>query len=214
MIRKYGPNDIIHFGKHKGKRIHEIASEDPSYITWMLESIPAFFITPEDMLNLMLHNQDLKLIGEQQPHYLRKQSIFEFQFMMSLPQTPPHLWSQLKTTRRNKARLKRVKPLLSSYKLFNLASLLFECGAAQSWQYCELGVDSSGCPMIRVYANMQASLCQRNDSEAALIAKEGMLSSDFPTLVKLEINMDTPGFGALAYRLVELRLLQLPNTTV
>jgi hypothetical protein len=48
-------------------------------------------------------------------------------------------------------------------------------------------------------------------SEAALIAREGMLSSQFPTLVKLELNMDMPGFGALAFRLVELGLLQLPK---
>ena len=212
MIKKYGPNDTLNFGKHKGKRIHEIASEDPTYITWMLDSIPAFYITPEDMLNLMLHNQDLKLIGEQQPNYMRKQHMFEIQFIMSRPRIDVALWSSLKTTRKNAGRLKGIKDLLPAYQPCNITTMMFECVADNSWQYCQLGVDITGCPMIRVYANLSDSLRAKEQSEAALIAREGMLSPQFPTLVKLEVNMDMPGFGALAFRLVELGLLQLPKS--
>jgi hypothetical protein len=212
MIKKYGPNDTLHFGKHMGKRIHEIASEDPTYITWMLDSIPAFYITPEDMLNLMLHNQDLKLIGEQQPNYMRKQHMFEIQFIMSRPRVDVAQWSSLKMTRKNARRLKGIKDLLSAYQPCNITTMMFECVTDKSWQYCQLCVDITGCPMIRVYADLSDSLRAKEQSEAALIAREGMLSPQFPTLVKLEVNMDMPGFGALAFQLVELGMLQLPKT--
>ena len=108
--------------------------------------------------------------------------------------------------------MKGIKNLLPVYQPCNITTMMFECVSDYSWQYCQLGVDITGCPMIRVYADLSDSLRAKEQREAALIAREGMLSPQFPTLVKLEVHMDMPGFGALAFRLVELGLLQLPKS--
>ena len=38
----YKPEDILRFGKHKGKSIRQIYEDDPTYIRWCLNSIDTF----------------------------------------------------------------------------------------------------------------------------------------------------------------------------
>jgi hypothetical protein len=206
MIKKYGPNDVVTFGKHRGKHIHEIASEDPTYITWMLDSIPAFYITPEDMFSLMLQNQELKLVGDQLPNYKRKHEMFEIQFIKNRPHLDALLWSKLKTTRKNNSGYKRLKSLQASYQPCDINILLSRLVDDECWQYCQLAVDTNGCPMIRVFVDLSKRGHEKEQSEAARMVSEGLLQ--LPPLARLEMNMDMPGFGALAYRLVELGLLK------
>lgn len=35
--KTYGLHTILEFGKHKGKRIHEIIASDPTYLYWMYD---------------------------------------------------------------------------------------------------------------------------------------------------------------------------------
>lgn len=35
----FGKNDVLSFGKHKGRTIEEVRQEDPAYIVWLDENV-------------------------------------------------------------------------------------------------------------------------------------------------------------------------------
>ena len=43
-----GPEDILRFGKHKGKSIRQIYEDDPTYIRWALSEIDNFQMSDKD----------------------------------------------------------------------------------------------------------------------------------------------------------------------
>jgi hypothetical protein len=209
FLQVYSPNDIIHFGKHKGKRLKEIVDIDPYYVHLMIETIPGFFIKPEDVTNLVLSNTVFRMSEPVEHIYLEKNSAFEKQFVLKQPSLPEVEWKGLKTTRRNAQLLRFIKDELLSFEYSDVFALLSEAIFRESWRYCQLAVDSFGCPMVRVYADLSPSLLKRTDSSAAFIANEGLFGVKFPKRIKVDANMDTPGFGAVVYRLVEHGLLKI-----
>ena len=44
----YKPEDILRFGKHKGKSIRQVYEDDPTYIRWCLNSIDTFEMSDKD----------------------------------------------------------------------------------------------------------------------------------------------------------------------
>ena len=209
LLKVYAPEDIIHFGKHKGKRLQEIVDIDPGYVHVMIETIPGFFIKPEDIANLVLSNTVFKMSDQVQNVYLQKNFMFERQFVANQPALPEEDWKHLKTTRRNAQLQRFIKNELLSFEHSDVFTLLNEASLQQSWRFCQLAVDSFGCPMIRVYADLGPSLIKRTKSSAAFIANEGLFGFDFPKKIKVEVNMDSSGFGAVAHRLVKHGLLRL-----
>ena len=43
--KQYDHDDRLMFGKHKGKTVGQIISEDPGYILWALANVSGFFAT-------------------------------------------------------------------------------------------------------------------------------------------------------------------------
>lgn len=207
MLMKFAPADVIEFGKHKGRKLMEIAESDPGYIAWMIEYIPAFFVSQEDIFNLMLLNYELKFSAEQKEMYQKKKRNFEIQYLMMQPSLPMQHWNNLSTTSKNFKIHKRKRPIELTYEYRRPGSFYLSLHADSSWEQCKLGVNHDGEPVLKVYGDLMDSLGQKPHSEAARIVTQGMFIEEFSLSIQTQLTMDEPGFGAFAYRLAKLGLL-------
>ena len=55
---------VIEFGKHKGKTIKDIYSQDPKYIFWLMEKDPYFRVDFDQLLNIPENSSDRERIIE------------------------------------------------------------------------------------------------------------------------------------------------------
>lgn len=207
MIKKYGPKDPLNFGKHKGKRIEDIATEDPAYITWMLEQIPGFFISMEDIFNLKLVNHQVRLTQEQFQVYWKKKKNCEIQLLSFQPMLNPGYWHKLRTTPRNQRIYKGMHPMEMTYEFRNPESFFFSLPSNKSWSLCSLGVNDDAIPVIRAYGSMIESLEQKRDSDAAVLTLHSMFLEQFSMFIRTEISIDHPCFGYFAQKLIQVGLL-------
>jgi hypothetical protein len=208
-IKLFSISDTISFGKHKGKTIKEIAIDDPSYVTWMLRNIPAFFVKPEDMLNLMLLNNELVMTDEFKQHYSSKKSTYDFECFMAMPQMEESLWKNIKTTAKNIKIEDEIVKLIYGYVLMNAIHAIPEASNESTWKFCQLGVEDDGCPSIRVFCDVTEQLLLKKNSEAAQIAHQGLLGENWHSQFYFDVSMDSPLFGAVAQRLLKLKLIRI-----
>jgi hypothetical protein len=208
MIRKYSSVDFLVFGKHKGKTVREIVEADPTYLNWLLDSIPEFYIAPEDMLELIKLNQAFTLADRQRESYLKKKAQFELENIMQEKSIDQEFWGLMKTTRKNSLALKVLQPILDTYRLAEFGTLFVEARHRNAWQGCELAVDSTGCPMIRVYAEQSRIFPNKSQELVESLRHTGLFTGPSSPNFMVEVNMDSPVFGVLAYRLVNLGLLK------
>ena len=208
-IKLFSITDTIRFGKHKGKTIKDIAMDDPSYITWMLRNIPAFFVKPEDMLNLMLLNNELVMTDEIKQHYYSKKSTYDFECFMTMPQMEESLWKNIKTTSKNIKFEDEIVKSINGYVLMNAIHALAEASNESTWKFCQLGVEDNGCPSIRVFCDVTEQLLLKKNSEAAQIAHQGLLGENWHSQFYFDVSMDSPLFGAVAQRLLKLKLIRV-----
>jgi hypothetical protein len=54
-----GINNVLEFGKHKGKTVAEVFKIDPNYIHWALQNIPTFKLNRNALLLLPAEVEDL-----------------------------------------------------------------------------------------------------------------------------------------------------------
>lgn len=207
MLMKFAPADVIQFGKHKGLKLMDIAESDPGYIGWMIEYIPAFFISQEDIFNLMLLNYEFKLSPEQKEMYQKKKRNFEFQYLMMQPMLATQHWNNLRITSKNYRIYKRKRPRELTYEYRRPGSFFLSLHADSSWEQCKLCVNNDGEPALKVYGDLMDSLGQKPHSESARIVTDGLFIEEFSLVIQTELTMDDPGFGAFAYRLLKLGLL-------
>jgi uncharacterized protein (DUF3820 family) len=45
-------NNVLEFGKHKGRTVHEVIREDPNWLHWALRTIPTFKLNKNALLLL------------------------------------------------------------------------------------------------------------------------------------------------------------------
>jgi hypothetical protein len=208
-IKLFSITETIRFGKHKGKTITEIAMDDPSYVTWMLLNIPAFFVKPEDMLNLMLLNNELVMTDEFKQHYSSKKSTYDFECFMTMPQMEELHWKDIKTTPKNLKIEDEIVKAIYGYVLMNAIHAIPEASNENTWKFCQLGVKDNGCPSIRVFCDVTDQLISKKNSEAAQIAHQGLLGENWHSQFYFDVSMDSPLFGAVAQRLLKLKLIRI-----
>jgi hypothetical protein len=207
QIKRFGIEDEIQFGKHKGKTVKQIAIDDPGYITWMITNIPAFYVKPEDMLNLMLQNNNLILQNENKEHYYTKKIEYDIQNLSKWPNMPNELWGALSTTKKNKTIEAEIGDGMFEHTMMPPLMALPETEALDTWKFCQLGVSDDACPLIRVFCDISSHTLNRKQSEAAQIAHQGLLGDNFHPKIVFEITMDDTMFGIVAQRLYILGLL-------
>lgn len=207
QIKLFGIEDKIQFGKHKGKTVKQIAIDDPGYITWMLSNIPAFFVKPEDMLNLMLLNNNLVLQNDNREHYFEKKIEYDIQNLSKWPTMPEELWGTLVVTEKNIAIEAEIGEGVFEHIMMFPAMALPEAEDESSWKFCQLGVADDGCPLVRVFCDISDQTLSRKQSEAAQIAHLGLLGANFHPKFVFEITMDYKLFGIVAQRLKKLGLV-------
>ena len=207
QIKLFGIEDKIQFGKHKGKTVKQIAIDDPGYITWMITNIPAFYVKPEDMLNLMLLNNNLVLQNDNKEHYFAKKIEFDIQNLSKWPNMPEDLWGTLSITEKNRAVEAEIGDGMFEHIMMVPVMALPETEAESSWKFCQLGVSDDACPLIRVFCDISSHTRSRRHSEAAQIAHQGLLGENFHPKIVFEITMDNVMFGIVAQRLYNLGLV-------
>jgi hypothetical protein len=207
QIKLFGIEDKIQFGKHKGKTVKQIAIDDPGYISWMISNIPAFYVKPEDLLNLMLQNNNLVLQNDNKEHYFTKKLEFDIQCLSNWPMMPQELWGSLAITEKNIAIEAEIGDGMFEYTMMPPLMAIPETDAESTWQFCQLGVADDACPLIRVFCDISNSTLSRKQSEAAQIAHQGLLGDNFHPKIVFEITMDNAMFGIVVQRLYNLELV-------
>jgi hypothetical protein len=206
-IKLFGIEDKILFGKHKGKTVKQIAIDDPGYITWMITNIPAFYVKPEDLLNLMLLNNNLVLQNDNREHYFTKKIEYDIDNLSKWPAMQKALWGTLSVTDKNKDIEAEIGEGIFEYTMMNPVMALPETEAENSWKFCQLGVAEDACPLVRVFCDISSYTLSRKQSEAAQIAHQGLLGDNFHPKIVFEITMDNEMFGIVAQRLKHLGLV-------
>ena len=207
QIKLFGIEDKIQFGKHKGKTVKQIAIDDPGYITWLITNIPAFYVKPEDMLNLMLLNNNLLLSNGNRELYFTKKIEYDFYNLSKWPAMQKELWGTLKVTFKNKIIEAEIGDGMYEHTMMNPEMALPETEIETSWKFCQLGVAEDACPMIRVFCDISSYTLNRKQSEAAQIAHQGLLGDSFHPKIVFDITMDNEMFGIVAQRLNNLGLV-------
>ena len=172
-------------------------------------SIPAFFVKPEDMLNLMLINNELVMSDEFKQHYYTKKSIYDFECFMTMPKMEESLWKYIKTTSKNIKIEDEIVKSINGYVLMNAIHALPEASNESSWKFCQLGVEEDGCPSIRVFCDVTDQILSNKNSEAAQIAQQGLLGENWHSQFYCDVSMDSPLFGAVSQRLLKLKLIRI-----
>lgn len=49
MMKEWGLDDVLNFGKHRGRTIEHVCRTDPTYLEWCLDNINDFFLSDEAM---------------------------------------------------------------------------------------------------------------------------------------------------------------------
>jgi hypothetical protein len=207
----------IEFGKHKGLTVSEILNIDASYIVWLLQNIPNFFLPLETVKQWAKTHPEFQMLFEYKNLYYKK--LVE-KGAIPLPILTYNHIDRLYHTYYNESLMPefgRKNPFgdFHNYISFAFSDYPQWVKNVSYWEYARLNTDENGIPQITISFNRLATILKYEGDKLTIAyepdLKHNKYNPHLHSIDKLQfyVKADEHEFLEVARRCLALNLLMI-----
>jgi len=207
----------IEFGKHKGLTVFEILNIDASYIVWLLQNIPNFYLPLETVKEWSKTHPEFQILFQYKNQYFKK--LVE-KGEIPLPNFTHNQIDRLYHTHLNESHMPEFgarNPFgdFSNYITFSFSEYPQWIKNVSYWEYARLDEDENGIPQISICFNRLPTILKYEGEELKIAYEPNLKYNKYNPhqfsndKILFQVKADEREFIEVAKRCIALNMLMI-----